>query len=99
MSMAVWLALWFLLPFCLGGAVGFAVPWRLRWVAVLGLTFAGVFWIASVLSSTPDADGGGEGPIAFWIALAVLLTLIALTLYCAGAWLGKAGRKAYLASR
>jgi len=59
-------------------------------------TFA---WIASVLSSTPEDDGGGEGPISYWFALAALMTLIALALFCAGGWLGKAGRNAFLASR
>jgi hypothetical protein len=66
---------------------------------VLGLVLAGAFWIAAILSSTPGESGGGEGPVSYWIAFSVLVTLIGLALFSAGGWLGKAGRKAFLASR
>jgi hypothetical protein len=98
MSAFAWVVLTGLIPLSLGGVVAFAVPWRLRWVAVLGLALAGAFWIASVLSSTPG-ESGGEGPVYYWIAFGVLETLIGLALFYAGGWLGKVGRKAFLASR
>jgi peptidoglycan/LPS O-acetylase OafA/YrhL len=99
MATFAWIAIECLIPFSLGVVIAFAVPWRLRWVAVFGLVLAGLFWIASVLSSTPEDDGGGEGPISYWIALAALMTLIALALFCAGGWLGRTGRNALLTSR
>ena len=102
MATFAWVALECLIPFSLGVVIAFSVPWKLRWVAVLGLALAGAFWIVSVLSSTPNStpgEGDGEGSLSFWIAFAVVLTLIALVLYCAGGWLGKAGRRAFLASR
>jgi ABC-type transport system involved in cytochrome c biogenesis permease subunit len=100
MSAIAWVVLASLIPFSLGGVVAFAVPWRLRWVAVLGLALAIAFWAMSVLSSTPDYDSGGD-PVPFdaWILIYVGVTLIALALFCVGGWLGKVGRRAFLVSR
>ena len=98
MSAIAWVVLAGLIPFSLGGVVAFAVPWKLRWVAVLGLGLAGAFWIAAVLSSTPG-ESGGEGPVSYWIALAVVATLIGLAIFCVGGWVGRAGRRTLLASR
>ena len=99
MSAFAWVVLAGLIPFSLGGVVAFAVPWRLRWVALLGLALAGAFWIASVLSSTPGESGYSDTPNSFWIIFAVLATTIGLALFCAGGWLGKVGRRAFLVFR
>jgi ABC-type transport system involved in cytochrome c biogenesis permease subunit len=95
-----WFVVASLIPFGLGGVIALAVPWRLRRVAVFGLALAIAFWAISVLSSTPDYDSGGDPvPVGAWTLIYVGATLIALALFCAGGWLGKAGRKALLGSR
>jgi peptidoglycan/LPS O-acetylase OafA/YrhL len=98
MATFAWIALECLIPFSLGVVIAFAVPWRLRWVAVLGLALAGAFWFASVVSSTPE-ESYSDTPDSFWIFFSVLVTLVALALFCAGGWLGRTGRNAFLASR
>lgn len=99
MDAFAWVVLAGLIPFSLGGVVAFAVPWRLRWVAVLGLALAIAFWATSVLSSTPDNSGGDEVPLIASIIIEVVITLVCLALFCVGGWLGKVGRRAFLASQ
>jgi hypothetical protein len=88
-----------LIIFSLGGIVGLAAPWRLRWVAMLGLALAIAFWATSVLSSTPDDSGGDEVPLLDSVIIEVVITLVGLSLFCVGGWLGRVGRKTILASR
>jgi prepilin signal peptidase PulO-like enzyme (type II secretory pathway) len=82
-----------LIPLALGAVAGAVTPWKLRWVVVLGLALALVFWIASVMASSPDVDGGDQVPLLPWIVIGAVATSIALALFCAGAWLGRAGRR------
>jgi uncharacterized membrane protein YphA (DoxX/SURF4 family) len=88
-----WVALVAVILFSLGGVIALAVPWRMRWVAVLGLALASAYWIAVAL------DWHSDTSVLGWIVFGGGQTLIALTLFCAGGWLGKVGRRALLAPR